>query len=374
MFRRRYRRAIATAKRRDGRTLVGVGDQDLDGLDGGVASIRHGNRHGVEIVGREIGRGFVIRRRHKPQDTGCAIDREERGILAADDAVPERIAVDIAPDHGRNRGAILRKRQRRARPAPVGDNDRILVDVGDCNGDQLVVQVDAVVRSDLDFVKIVAVGAAGRFEIRRRGEAEQAGVRIDPEQRSVLATDDRIADAGARPARLGNHVGHDDLALADGKASLVPAAPGGDGHRLHGNEDLRLDLVIVGAGSVEVGPADHEPAARERDDARVVLVAERLRVGAHRLAHGERIGVERLHENAPARAVAERTGVGGPGDGEAAVSEAHDLGAGRCNNGETVRNGDLRADRLPSRIEDLDVVGATRRASFVPRHGDIAVG
>jgi hypothetical protein len=70
----------------------------------------------------------------------------------------------------------------------------------------------------------------------------------------------------------------------DRDGGCFTAAIGRDRDRAYWQEELRLDLVVVGAGPVEVRPADDEAAARDCCQRRIELVAVGLRVDQHRAA------------------------------------------------------------------------------------------
>src|SRR6185369_5271949 len=135
----------------------------------------------------------------------------------------------------------------------------------------------------------------------------------------------------------------------DRDRGIITAAIGRDHNRAQRLEYLCLDLVVVGAGSVEVRPADDEAAPRECGQRRIELVAVRLRVDLYRAASSLAMVIENLDENPLAGAVALRREIRRPGDREAAIGETEQLGP-YLQAGKILRDRNLGADCGAGRV------------------------
>ena len=161
------------AIRRDGRRFIAVDDRDRDGLGGHQASVRGLNLDVVDIVGTDVGRRLEIWSRHEAERAGGPVDDKARRVRAADDRIAERRpCIGIDTDHHRHSAEVFGQRDRRARPCPVGGDDRRLVEIGDRDGKRLRRGQRSVRGLNDDVVDVVGAGIDLRLEVRTCDEAQ----------------------------------------------------------------------------------------------------------------------------------------------------------------------------------------------------------
>ena len=158
------------------------------------------------------------------EHAGRGVDRELGRVRAARDRVGQRRAgIGVGRRHRGDGGRVLRDGDRSRGAAAVrGDRRRIVVDVGDGDGDVLGVGVGAVGDLHGHVVDVVGAGVGRGLEVGGRDEGQHAGRGVDREQRGVRAARDRV---GQRRAGIGvgrRHRGDGGRVLRDATAAAAP--------------------------------------------------------------------------------------------------------------------------------------------------------
>ena len=115
---------------------------------------------------------------------------------------------------------------------------RLLVDVGDVNGDRLVVGEAAVGGAHLHQIAVVVIGVGRVLEVRRIDEGQRAARGIDLERRLIGAADDRVGERRAESTSVACTVVTAVIFSATEKAGRVAAAIGGDDRRIIDGGDV----------------------------------------------------------------------------------------------------------------------------------------
>ncbi len=221
----RERRTRSAAIGGDGRSqVVGIGDGDGDRLVVGQGAVGDAHDHVVDIVGPRIGRGLEVWRGDEGEHAGRGVDREAGGIGAADDAVGEhRAGIGIGGGHGRHGGAVLGERQGGTRPAAIGaDDGGELVEVGEGDGNRMIIGADTVGDAHDHVVDISAPASAGASKSGGGDEGEHAGRGVDGEAGGIGPADDGVGQGADAVGIGGGHGGHSCAVSARVSAALAP--------------------------------------------------------------------------------------------------------------------------------------------------------
>ena len=140
------------------------------------------HRHVVDVVSTRVGWCFEVRRCNETQRAGAGVDCELRRIGTTADRVSQRLCwqVGIGGCDGGHRSAVLGHIDGSRRAAAIaGDDGGVVVDRSDCDGNGLRVNERAVGDLHRHVVDVVGTGVGRRLKVRRRNEAQRAGVGVD---------------------------------------------------------------------------------------------------------------------------------------------------------------------------------------------------
>ncbi|MEZ5728589.1 MAG: hypothetical protein R3E48_11595 [Burkholderiaceae bacterium] len=288
-----------------------------DGLGVGAARAIVGlDRDVVDVVGASIGRRFIVRGGQEAQRAGHAVNGEQRGIGAADDAVVHRLRrqVGVGGDHGGHGGGVLGDVDRCTRAAAVRGDDRVVVvDRGDRDADRLGLGApEPVVDLDGEVVDVVGTGVERGLVVGGGEKAERARNAVDDEQGRVGAARGRVVgrttvDVGARdggdggrvlgdvhPGRGTTTIGRDHrrlVGVGDGDRDRLGIGPPGAVVDLDGDV---VDVVRAGIErGLEVGGGEEAERSRHTVDREEGGIGAADDGVVHRL--GGQVGVGRRH-------------------------------------------------------------------------------
>ena len=241
------RRDRPAAVRRDDRRVVTVEDRDLEaGVENETTGV--GGPHD-DVLFR---RGFEVEqfRARDGHHARRSVDRETTaGIAGRCKAVAQHIpGIGVAANHladNRAPGRILADAPRRQH-----QRGRRLVDVGDGDRKQLLVDFGAIGNLNDDLVLVRCPGAARLLVIRGRDEMQLPVDAVDREQRGIGSSDDGVDKRGSGIRINGLDRGDDRCVFTHRHGGAGQAVVGNNSGRFVDVGDREPDGLGVGQGPV----------------------------------------------------------------------------------------------------------------------------